>query len=183
MSKSTDNKSIATVLNKSAARKYFLKHHGFFSILSECFSCEERLIKKYDKVDILANDKFRDNLRKTLSSDENLVSTISENWSSLLKPKINILEMWSGLFSTLSALVGFGAGIVSFYPPEGIRENALWLMAAFWPSLLILLLLKFYVDRTSVWYKFICSHLDAISKEGSNKRVEMDAQKTRATHA
>lgn len=154
---------IESFLTRKVAKQYSMKHHGLGGIFVEIFLDDSKLIKHFNE-EILVTTRFRSAIMKALSSDPDEQKEIAERWVHFIKPRISVLKFWSVLFSTFISLYGLGSAIFVL-AGQAVGESApMSILFSFLGVSLILLILKYIVEKKSFWYEFVAVNLEAISE-------------------
>lgn len=153
-------------LTQEYANKYNERRYGLRWLWTETTGDETALYRQINR-DIVGYDKFRQELSSALSERPDALA-VTERWIYLLKPRIERLDFWASLWtavlSILIAGLGFYAIIWStakFGKDLSVKDFILGL--SLFTSFLIGML-KFEIERKKLWYKYVLSHMEAISK-------------------
>jgi hypothetical protein len=164
---------IEDFLDYKIATSYSLKNHHFIRVMREVFGTTEALFKAFTK-EILESEKFRNDLWSCLGPDVDARPKVADRWVMFLKPRINVLESWSGMCTAFAALYGLASTLftlVGFAVGKPADIGILILLVLFG---VLLVSSKFYIDKRAFWYKFVVAHLEAIAKR-SNPPLNTDA--------
>lgn len=150
-------------LTRAAAKEHSVKNHGILAILIETFASEEKLKKHFDK-EIEQTEEFRKKIKTELSEDTKKHKSYAERWIQFIKPRISVLKFWSTLCTVFITIYGLGSAVFSLIgstlsipePPET--------MFSFLGVSLLLLLLKYLLDKRVFWYEYMVANLEAITK-------------------
>lgn len=150
-------------LTRKAAKEHSVKNHGILRILMETFATEKKLTKHFN-VEIKQIEEFRSNIKADLPGDLKEKKSHAERWVQFIKSRISVLKFWSTLCAAFITIYGLGSAIFSFMgttlkvgaPPE--------IMISFFLVSIILLSIKYVVDKRVFWYEYMVANLEAIIK-------------------
>lgn len=155
-------KKIEDLLDWKRANEYPIKNHHVVKVLREVFGSHEALFRSFTE-EIPASEKFRADLAASLGSDLSARPKVAERWVMFLKPRINVLEFWSGMFAAFAAIYGLASTLFTLLSAATGKGSPTAILVWFVIVSVFLLGAKFYVDKRAFWYKFVAAHLDAIS--------------------
>jgi hypothetical protein len=158
-----ENKKIEYYLNGKVRDEHSIKHYGFTKTLKELYGNSTDLKKIYVS-EIPRVEKFRSELADSLTPNKEKQSEVAVKWVDFLKPRIDVLEFWSTLFTSFVGIMAAGATIFTVIGLAVNGEKPALEIGTFAILTTIFVVLKFSVDKKKLWYKYISSHLDVISK-------------------
>jgi hypothetical protein len=173
-SKSSSPKQLEHFLTKEYANKYNERWYGFRWLWTEMTGDETALSKQLNR-DIVRYNKFRQEISVALSERPDTLA-VAERWIYLLKPRIERLDFWANLWGAVLPVFIAGLGIYALIwgttkigEDLGIRNLMVGLSLA---TSFFIGMYKFDIERKKLWYKYVLSHMEAISKVESHRSEE-----------
>jgi len=165
--------SIEDFLDRKFANAYILEHHRFSRVTGDLFGKTKQIFDAFS-LELLASEQLRASLAASLGN-EPVSKTLAERWALFLRSRTNIMEFWSGLCSSMVAVVALGVTLFTLVSSTTGKPPVLEVMLTFLLGTALFVALKFLIERRLFWYKFITAHLEAIAKVGSNPALNTDA--------
>lgn len=160
-------KSIEHFLDRKVADRYAIKNHHFFNVLLEVFGRREALFRHY--TDQLAKaEQFRADLAGALAEDQDSQRKLAGRGALFLKPRINIMEFWSGLSGAFAAIFGLAITLFTILSSATKQHPPYEVLVALALMAIAFLAFKFAVDKRACWFKYVIANLEAIAEVGSN---------------
>ncbi|MDD5383272.1 MAG: hypothetical protein PHG89_00145 [Gallionella sp.] len=160
------SKKIEDLLDWKHATEYSINNHHFVKVMREVFGSHDSLYQSFTH-EIKASEKFRADIAASLGEDTTARPKIAERWVTFLKPRINVLEFWSGMFTAFAAIYGLASTLFTLLATATDKGSPTAILTSFVLIATGLLIAKFYLDKRAFWYKFVVAHLEAIA-HGSN---------------
>lgn len=155
--------SFENFLTRKAANDHSIKNHGILRVLVELFANEEKLKKHFDDEN-QATLAFRNKIKAELSDDPARQKANAERWTQYLKPRISVLKFWSVLFAAFITIYGLGSAMFSLIGKQLNVGDTFYILYAFIAVSLVLLVVKYVVDKRIFWYEYMLANLEAIIK-------------------
>jgi hypothetical protein len=148
-------------LEPSAALKYSAEGFRMIRVLREMFMSAHRLHDLYSD-EIKDVERFRMELSSSLSSDSDRTKELAERWGFFLKTRASLMEPWSSLVAGLIGLLSATSAFLAYYK-DAVHIAVMVSLPVF---AIMLIALKANFDDRIAWFKYVASHLEAISKVG-----------------
>ncbi|MDO8812649.1 MAG: hypothetical protein Q7J38_11570 [Gallionella sp.] len=162
-------KKIEDLLDWKHATEYSINNHHFVKVMHEVLGNHDSLFRSFTH-EIKASEQFRADIASSLSGDTTARPKIAERWVIFLKPRINVLEYWSGMCTAFAAIYGLAGTLFTLLATATDQVTPTAILISFVLIATPLLIFKFYIDKRVFWYKFVIVHLEAIA-HGANLKV------------
>lgn len=148
------------LLSYSEAKKYMRKRFPFGWIRSEVAGTGEPFFRQLGS-DMKHFHEMRARIRKSLSETESAQAAAALNWSSFLKPRVEILDFWLNFLTALGAIASAGFALLAFQE-QAQNHSPIFYGCVAAVIAAIVVVFNFELNRRKSWYKYLISHLDAI---------------------
>lgn len=159
------NRTIEDFLDIKVANDYSIENHKFTKVFREVFGSSAHLYKAYT-FEIREVERFRSDLAAAMATDPSDYQKIAERWALFLKLRSTVMEFWSGLSAAFVAIFGLASAGYALLSSVSKQSPPTTLLLTMLAASLFFVATKFYIDKRAFWYKFLSSHLEAISKVG-----------------
>lgn len=149
------------LLSADAARRYMPVRFSVVRALVEATCTSDKLAKIMGE-DMIHFSKLRTEIRDALASESDQQRSAATRWKCFLRPRIEMLDSWSGAFGTFTSFFAavLGVGAIAM-KPLGLDY---WYLIAAGIGTILLSFLRFLLERQKAWYKYLVAHLEAIER-------------------